>query len=86
MNKYKSNKQKESKLSLSPGLSTLSTCSNEQVLIYNLTQRKENNELETSKMSLCVCTAANENVLQALLYMLMRVDLCCAAILVVVAG
>lgn len=37
-------------------------------------------------MSLRVCTAANENALQALLYMLMRVDLCCAAILVVVAG
>lgn len=82
MNKYKSKKQKESKLSLSLGLSTL----NEQVLIYNLTQRKENNELKTSEMSVCVCTAANENVLQAFLYMLARVDLCCAAVLVVVAG
>lgn len=82
MNKYKS-KNKVNCHSVS--LSTLK-CSDEQVLISKLTQRKENNDLQKSEMCVCVCTAANDDVQQVFLYTCMRADPCCAAVLVVVAG
>lgn len=79
MNKYKSKKQKQSKLSLSQDLKYLKMLQGAGSHFQISPEGKKAMYSQSLKcLSVCVCTAANENVQQVFPFMSMRTDLCCS--------